>query len=173
MHEHVDGIPDWSADSPPVCGHCSPSASEDSSPQSVEELPSPKSVEELLLAPDDRSAIICHLTRDQLRLLWHQRFGHIHSRRISDMHRHADGVPKIVIASELDIYPICAQAKLRKAARGQEDSRRFIVQRSSGTSRIKRLRGLNGEICYCFIVQRSSDTSRIKRLRGLNGETCY
>jgi hypothetical protein len=87
------------------------------------------------------------------------------------MHRHADGVPKIAIASALHTCPICAQAKLREAARGKEDSRRatqcnqgisidfgFIVQRSSDTSRLKRLQGLNGETCYCLLVDLFSGT---------------
>jgi hypothetical protein len=38
------------------------------------------------------------LTRDQLRILWHQRLGHLHSRRVSDLHRYAQGVPQVPIA---------------------------------------------------------------------------
>jgi hypothetical protein len=45
---------------------------------------------------------ICHLGRDQLCLLWHQRLGHLNFRRTSDLHRTADGVPKIPTAHDLD-----------------------------------------------------------------------
>lgn len=98
------------------------------------------------LQPGD-TYVLHHFSHDQLRILWHQRLGHIHSRRIAKMHRHADGIPKVPIATELDTCPICAQAKLRKVARGKEDSRRatqcyqglsidfgFMVQRMSADS---------------------------------------
>lgn len=48
---------------------------------------------------------LCHVTQDQQRLLWHLRFAHIHSRRVSDMHKFAIGVPKVKIATELDVCP--------------------------------------------------------------------
>jgi GAG-pre-integrase domain len=66
---------------------------------------------------------ICHLARDQLCLLWHQRLGHLNFRRTSDLHRTTDGVPKIPIVHDLDTCPICLAAKLKRAARGLEDSR--------------------------------------------------
>jgi hypothetical protein len=58
------------------------------------------------------------LSRDQLRLLWHQCLGHIHSCRISKMQEAANGIPKVPIATELDTCPVCAHAKLHKAAHG-------------------------------------------------------
>jgi hypothetical protein len=110
------------------------------------------------------------LTREQQRILWHQRLGHLHHRRISQAHKYADGIPVIANASDLDKCPICAHAKLHKAARAATTTRRatqcfqgisidfgFIVQSSNADStRIKRLQGMHGETCYCLIVDHFS-----------------
>jgi hypothetical protein len=98
----------------------------------------------LIPADVDDECIVHQLSRNQLRLLWHQRLGHIHSRCVAKMHEAADGVPKVPIVTELDTCPVCAHAKLRKAARGQTSSRQatqcyqgiavnmgFMVQTSS------------------------------------------
>ena len=208
LAQSADGVPSWS----PVCSCCSStdshSSTEDgegsvspvvesapsSSPEDGEGLASASSkrstsscslsVEELMFAPveTNKRYVLHHLGRDQLRILWHQRLGHMHSRRVSNMHRYADGIPKVSIATELEKCPICIQAKLRKANRGQTDSRHatqcnqglsidfgFIVQKSkkgltsssmssTDTTRFERLRGLNGETCYCLIVDHFSGT---------------
>ena len=74
----------------------------------------------------------------------------------------ADGIPKVPIATELETCPICAHAKLRKAARGKNSSRRATAC----------CQGLSIDVG--FMVQSSStDCSRVRRLMGLNGETCY
>jgi hypothetical protein len=113
---------------------------------------------------------IRQITREQQRILWHQRLGHIHPRQISNAHKNADGIPVIANATELDKCPICARAKLHRAARGTSNSRRatncfqgisidfgFIVQTSNADStRIKRLQGLHGETCYCLLVDHFS-----------------
>jgi hypothetical protein len=111
------------------------------------------------------------LSRDQQRILWHQRLGHLHSRRVSDVHKYARGVPSVPITGELDKCPVCLHAKLRKAAACKADSRRatqchqglsvdfgFIVQGSKQSDRKKRLSGFNGEMCYCLIVDHFSGT---------------
>ena len=129
----------------------------------------PTNFEELLAS--ENTYVLRHLTRDQLRLLWHQRLGHIHSRRVSKMHQAARGVPNVPVATELEKCPICLQAKLRKAARGTDDSRTatrcnqgisvdfgFLVQQSQDTERHRRLQGLNGETCYCLLVDHYSGT---------------
>jgi hypothetical protein len=36
---------------------------------------------------------VSHLTRETYRIIWHQRLEHTHSRRVSDMHKYAIGVP--------------------------------------------------------------------------------
>jgi hypothetical protein len=121
-------------------------------------------------APSLAPSIVRQLTREQQRTLWHQRLGHIHSRRVSEAHKYATGIPVLSNASDLDKCPICARAKLHKAARGTATSRRatqcfqgisidfgFIVQASNADStRIKRLQGMHGETCYCLIVDHFS-----------------
>jgi hypothetical protein len=115
-------------------------------------------------------SIVCQITREQQRILWHQRLGHIHPRRIAQAHKYADGIPAIAHASDLEKCPICARAKLHKAARSAKTSRRanqcfqgisidfgFIVQSSNADStRLKRLQGMHGETCYCLIVDHYS-----------------
>jgi hypothetical protein len=108
-------------------------------------------------------------TRDQLRVLWHQRLCHIHSRRISEMHKLARGVPPLPIEESHSTCPICARAKLTKAVRSKGSSSRatqphqgisvdfgFVVQTSSDAQRKRNLAGLNGETCYCLIVDHYS-----------------
>jgi hypothetical protein len=46
-------------------------------------------------ASNTSPALVRQLTRDHERHLWHQRFGHIHSRRLAHAHQFATGVPKI------------------------------------------------------------------------------
>ena len=114
---------------------------------------------------------VAQLTQDQLRILWHQRLGHIHSRRMSEMHKYVEGVPKLPVATELDTCPICVKAKLHKADQSKSDSRHatrcnqgisidfgFMVQASSNESRKERLSGLNGETSYCLITDHFSGT---------------
>jgi len=40
------------------------------------------------------------------------------------MHKFAHGIPPVPLATDLDQCPICAQAKLHKAAHGQSSSKR-------------------------------------------------
>jgi hypothetical protein len=113
---------------------------------------------------------IRQITREQQRILWHQRLGHIHPRRISQAHKYADGIPVIANANNLEKCPICARAKLYKAARGTTISRRattcfqgisidfgFIVQTSNADStQVKKLQSMHGETCYCLLVDHYS-----------------
>jgi len=111
--------------------------------------------------PDDRLLFINHLNRDALRILWHQRLGHLHHRRVSEMHKHAIGVPELPLASAADQCPTCMAAKMRKSARGQDDSRR-ATQCYQGVS-----------IDFGFVIQASANTSRYRSNVGFHGETCY
>ena len=122
-------------------------------------IPSPS-----LLDPEEYQ--VSNLTRDKLRILWHHRLGHLNSRRCSEMHKFARGIPRLPIASCLDTCPICQNAKLHKSSHPKRSSRRatqclqgisidfgFIVQASStDPDRVERLQGINGETCYCLIV---------------------
>jgi len=101
------------------------------------------------------------LSVDQKRVLWHQRLGHLNSRAVHDLYKAVDGVPAVPLATELEKCPVCLAAKLKKAARGDLDSRKATVP----------YQGLS--IDFGFVVQASADTARYKRLVGLNGETCY
>lgn len=114
--------------------------------------------------------VVNALSTDDLRRLWHLRFGHTNFRRVSDMHHYADGVPKVSVGTFLDSCPVCQQEKLTKAARQAQSSRRatacnqglsvdfgFIVQRSSTNSaRLRQFAGYNGETCYCLITDHFS-----------------
>ena len=71
---------------------------------------------------DDTIYKLCHLNRDQLRILWHQRLGHLHSRHVTDLHKLAQGVPSVLIATELDFCSVCAGAKLHYADHSATDS---------------------------------------------------
>ena len=174
LYQHADGVPVWEsvtepsppAESPesassPACNHAPDSTSSDAAPRSLTEL---------MFAPSDTVLVMNHLTRDQLRRMWHVRLGHMHHRRVHNAHRHSLGVPPIPMASELDKCPVCEHAKSHKAARGTKDSRRatrcnqglsvdcgFIVQKSNTDSeRVRHLKGLNGETCCCLIVDHCS-----------------
>ena len=114
--------------------------------------------------------VVNALGSDDLRRLWHLRFGHTNFRRVSDMHHYADGVPKVPIGTFLDTCPICQQEKLTKANRSNKPSRSalvpnqgisvdfgFIIQASSTNSkRIQEYIGLHGEVCYCLITDHKS-----------------
>jgi hypothetical protein len=177
LHLHALGVPIFDPSCPSVCGHQCPDHA-DVPPATASNSPSPTN-ESVDNADSDASPaymehgeeyLLCHLTRDQLRILWHQRLGHIHSRRVSKMHKHADGIPPVPIATELDTCPVCAHAKLRKAARGLESTQTratqpgqgigvdfgFMVQKSKNLDRLEHLSGLNGEMCYCLIVDHYS-----------------
>ena len=65
-----------------------------------------------------KSAEVRTLTAEQTRALWHMRLGHVHHRRLADLHKHVDGIPKIARDDVLHKCPLCLKAKLHKAARG-------------------------------------------------------
>jgi hypothetical protein len=105
------GVPSWSS----TCATCQPVACDTPSPRTVAD------------PADSTSYMIRHLTRDQLRILWHQRLGHLHSHhQVNDLHKYAIGVPNVPIASELDTCPVCIQAQLRHADRSKDSSCRAI-----------------------------------------------
>ncbi|KAI2491619.1 hypothetical protein MHU86_22936 [Fragilaria crotonensis] len=67
---------------------------------------------------DPERLIVRSLNRSALRMLWHQRLGHLNFRRLSDMHRFVKGFPKMSLPTELDSCPICLAAKMRKTPAG-------------------------------------------------------
>jgi len=94
----------------------------------------------------------------------------MHSRCVTEMQRHAIGIPKVAMATDLNTCPVCAAAKIKKAAHGKEDSRHanvcgqgisidmvLMVQASSADSKwVERLKGINGETSYCLITNHKS-----------------
>ena len=164
LHMHALGVPAFDPTCPSVCGHSSPDSDSTSSPADtlVDASTDSNDGDTPTYMDPDEEYILCHVSRDQLRILWHQRLGHMHSRRVSKMHKHADGIPPIPIATELDACPVCAHAKLRKAARGLESTRLRATQPGQGIG-----------VDFGFMVQQSKNSQRMERLQGLNGETCY
>ena len=65
-----------------------------------------------LVDPDDMVYKLCHLNRDQLHILWHQCLGHLHSCHVSNLHKFAQGVPSVPVATDLDSCPVCTHAAL-------------------------------------------------------------
>ena len=100
--------------------------------------------------PDNSSYIrptsdIRQLTTEQLRALWHMRLGHVNDRAVADMHKFANGIPKLPRADVLTKCDMCARCKLHKANRNPTEERQstecwqhlqadfgFFVTRSSG-----------------------------------------
>jgi hypothetical protein len=177
LHLHALGVLTFDPSCPSVCSHQCPDHA-DFPPETAS--PSPSTANEPVdNAHSDASPaymereeqyILCHLTRDQLGILWHQCLGHIHSRCVSKMLKHADGIPPVPIATELDTCPVCVHVKLCKAARGLESTRThatqpgqgigvdfsFMVQKSKNLDHLEHLSDLNCEMCYCLIVDHYS-----------------
>jgi GAG-pre-integrase domain len=101
------------------------------------------------------------LNRDAQRILWHNQLGHIHHRRISELHKHVQGIPKIDMPNELEQCPTCLLAKARRSARSTDDSRRATIC-NQGIS-----------VDFGFIIQQSTDSKRYNQYKGLHGQTCY
>ena len=109
----------------------------------------------------DAHLLIRSLSRSALRMLWHQRLGHLNFRRLSTMHRFVKGMPAFSLPHALEECPVCLAAKLRKQPSGTVSTMRSTVC-NQGIS-----------IDFGFMVQRSSNSKRQHNLIGVNGETCY
>ena len=113
-------------------------------------------------SPDSpKPYVVRSLGHSALRMLWHQRLGHINFRRLSTMHRFVKGMPQFKLPTEIEGCPICLAAKLRKAPAGKQTTMRATTCNQ----------GLS--IDFGFMVQKSRDSVRHNTLIGLNGETCY
>jgi hypothetical protein len=99
-------------------------------------------------AASPKSYVVRSLSRSTLRMLWHQRLGHINFRRLSEMHRFVKGMPKFTLPTKLVGCPICLADKLCKPPKGTETTTRartcnqslsidfgFMVQKSSNSIR--------------------------------------
>ena len=100
--------------------------------------------------------------RARLRQLWHQRLNHMNFRLLGEMHKYVKGAPKLGKPHPLDKCATCMKEKLCKSNSSKMSSRRATIT-NQGIS-----------IDFGFIVQTSkTDPERVSRLRGINGETCY
>ena len=60
---------------------------------------------------------ISALTRDQQRMLWHFRLGHIHENKVTGLHKYVDGIPTLPKSDAITKCAICSRTKLHKASR--------------------------------------------------------
>jgi GAG-pre-integrase domain len=94
------------------------------------------------------------LNREAQRVLWHNRLGHLHSRRVADLYKCTSGIPKLDLASDIDKCPTCLIAKARRTARNTEDSRTATVCNQ----------GISAD--FGIIIQQSTDSQAIPTLQG-------
>ena len=136
-------------------GHTVPQVDDTSPVANVEDPPDTQHTGEVT------EYIVRSLSRSALRMLWHQRMGHLNFRRLSMMHRFVKGMPEFTLPNELESCPICLAAKLRKQPAGTDTTMRSTLC-NQGIS-----------IDFGFMVQRSKNSKRQQNLVGINGETCY
>ena len=113
------------------------------------------------LMKEPESYVLCHLTREQQRILWHQRLGHLHYARIRKTSKTAKRVPEVTLNTDLEKCPVCMENKQRITARNVETSRRAT----------QCLQGLS--VDFGFMVQKSKNKTRLQELSGYNGAKCY
>jgi hypothetical protein len=113
------------------------------------------------VSAEDTDSVIHQLNIKAQYQLWHQRLGHLQPRIITDMHHHANGIPKLPSPSIVDNCPVCLSAKMRRANASTLESR-VATQCFQGLS-----------IDMAFVIQKSKNTNRFVDNLGLNGETCY
>ena len=73
-------------------------------------------VEQTPLDANTDTPIILHLTEAVKRVLWHQHTCHPSDRRLHDLHKITNGIPKISMPLDIDNFATCLQNKMRKAA---------------------------------------------------------
>jgi hypothetical protein len=110
----------------------------------------------------DVSPHITHLSARATQVLWHQRLNNYHARRVSELHKHVDGIPKIVNPPSVDGCDTCWACKMRKSARGSGDTRHDATVLGQGVS-----------MDFGVIVQRSKNVELFESFLGINGETAY
>ncbi len=89
MHLHAQGVPAFDPSCPSVCGHQHPDH-DGLPPKDASALPSTadepvannRSNESPVYMGPSEEYVLCHLTWDQLHILWHQCLGHLHSHHV-------------------------------------------------------------------------------------------
>ena len=103
------------------------------------------------------------ITDETLKTLWHQRLCHLNKRMVTEMHKYADGIPKMSSPdTPLEGCPTCFVCKMKNATKQKGDIRADATEFGQGIS-----------IDWGFIVQRSSDTTRAKLLTSIDGDQSY
>jgi hypothetical protein len=65
-------------------------------------------------SPSAQQAFVVNaLGRSALRMLWHQRLGHLNFRRLSELHKHTRGLPALTLPDTIDECAVCMASKLR------------------------------------------------------------
>jgi hypothetical protein len=75
-----------------------------------------------------------HLNLEATRVLWHQRLGHMHFRKVSELHKHVGGIPKSVISTYIDGCPSCWVCKILRTNRGSAYTRKDATVVGQGIS---------------------------------------
>jgi hypothetical protein len=126
-----------------------------------------------LIAPgeDGQDETVNQLSADAAYELWHQRLCHLHGRGVADLSSKVDGMPKIKRPSDLHKCDSCISCNMKKAARGDGDTRKdattffqgisldwgFICQKSANSERMRMLTGINGEQAYLLVADHKTD----------------
>jgi hypothetical protein len=86
----------------------------------------------------------------------------MHFHKLSELHKHVDGIPKIALPTDIDGCPSCWVCKVRCANHGSADTHDDATVVGQGIS-----------MDWGVIVQRSKTKGRCDKLSGWNGETAY
>jgi Reverse transcriptase (RNA-dependent DNA polymerase) len=141
----------------------------------------------LSLPPDSPGA-----SKSVLRMLWHQRLGHISSRRLHDIHKAVIGVPQhIPLEDHASHCPTCLSNKMHRANAGPTVTTEatepfqmlsvdfgFVVQKPDAQKRSTSEEAdlSNDKSCKPLSsdqFDKLSPWAKYKYLRGINGETGY
>jgi hypothetical protein len=112
--------------------------------------------------PESEVNVVSHLSTTATRVLWNQMLGHVHHRKLYELHKHVKGIPKITMPSDVDSCSTWSMSKIRRADRGSRDTRKDTTISGQGIS-----------MDWGFICQRSKNLERYEQLSGINGETDY
>jgi hypothetical protein len=105
---------------------------------------------------------VSYMTDIVVRTLWHHCLNHSHFRRVSQMHKHVDGVPKIKKTQDTEGCATCWACKMRNSQKGSRYKREDATVVGQGI-------GMD----FGFIVQKSCNKEQYDKFHGINGETAY
>jgi hypothetical protein len=103
-----------------------------------------------------------HISAGAKRIIWHQRLGRINFCKLSELHKHVDGVPRTAMPSDVDNCMTFWACKIKRVARGSADTRKDAILIKEGIS-----------VDWGLIFQGSKTKGRYEKLVGINNETAY